>query len=98
MIRRPPKSTRTNTLIPYTTLFRSLFRQLPVGAENVAREVERAGDQDQLAARVDDQLAQRRLHRRRLPGVGAEGGGGVVIVAGDRDRGDRGDEIGRAHV
>src|SRR3546814_6894975 len=28
MIRRPPKSTRTDTLFPYTTLFRSpLFRQ-----------------------------------------------------------------------
>src|SRR3546814_3196114 len=28
MIRRPPRSTRTDTLFPYTTLFRSL-RQLP---------------------------------------------------------------------
>src|SRR3546814_9726290 len=27
MIRRPPRSTRTDTLFPYTTLFRSLFRQ-----------------------------------------------------------------------
>src|SRR3546814_7736646 len=26
MIRRPPRSTRTDTLFPYTTLFRSLFR------------------------------------------------------------------------
>src|SRR3546814_11913004 len=26
MIRRPPKSTRTDTLFPYTTLFRSLVR------------------------------------------------------------------------
>src|SRR3546814_21201822 len=28
MIRRPPRSTRTDTLFPYTTLFRSLFRQV----------------------------------------------------------------------
>src|SRR3546814_1084724 len=28
MIRRPPRSTRTDTLFPYTTLFRSGFRQL----------------------------------------------------------------------
>src|SRR5881628_1556130 len=28
MIRRPPKSTRQSTLFPYTTLFRSLRRQL----------------------------------------------------------------------
>src|SRR3546814_1976602 len=26
MIRRPPRSTRTDTLVPYTTLFRSSFR------------------------------------------------------------------------
>src|SRR3546814_3694285 len=28
MIRRPPRSTRTDTLFPYTTLFRSAFRGL----------------------------------------------------------------------
>src|SRR3546814_10007500 len=27
MIRRPPRSTRTDTLFPYTTLFRSLVRR-----------------------------------------------------------------------
>src|SRR3546814_8465248 len=33
MIRRPPRSTRTDTLFPYTTLFRSLreFSSLSVG-------------------------------------------------------------------
>src|SRR3546814_19765864 len=29
MIRRPPRSTRTDTLFPYTTLFRSLGRKSP---------------------------------------------------------------------
>src|SRR3546814_4568421 len=29
MIRRPPRSTRTDTLFPYTTLFRSATRKLP---------------------------------------------------------------------
>src|SRR3546814_3472740 len=28
MIRRPPRSTRTDTLFPYTTLFRSIVRSL----------------------------------------------------------------------
>src|SRR3546814_12232990 len=28
MIRRPPRSTRTDTLFPYTTLFRSLFFEM----------------------------------------------------------------------
>src|SRR3546814_19886273 len=32
MIRRPPRSTRTDTLFPYTTLFRS-----PLGAAELAR-------------------------------------------------------------
>src|SRR3546814_3855306 len=42
MIRRPPRSTRTDTLFPYTTLFRSRLRRsawndaLPVGAVDVA--------------------------------------------------------------
>src|SRR3546814_18312720 len=38
MIRRPPRSTRTDTLFPYTTLFRSANGRLPVQAryrENV---------------------------------------------------------------
>src|SRR3546814_4626760 len=29
MIRRPPRSTRTDTLFPYTTLFRSQHQHLP---------------------------------------------------------------------
>src|SRR3546814_13084662 len=32
MIRRPPRSTRTDTLFPYTTLFRSLAEILGAGA------------------------------------------------------------------
>src|SRR3546814_1000214 len=38
MIRRPPRSTRTDTLFPYTTLFRSNYRKkvvltgVPIGA------------------------------------------------------------------
>src|SRR3546814_5230537 len=41
MIRRPPRSTRTDTLCPYTTLFRSeftsaMFLRLPVAFVDVA--------------------------------------------------------------
>src|SRR3546814_2879413 len=36
MIRRPPRSTRTDTLFPYTTLFRSLPRTLLGGAIGAA--------------------------------------------------------------
>src|SRR3546814_9654944 len=31
MIRRPPRSTRTDTLFPYTTLFRSVDQRVPGG-------------------------------------------------------------------
>src|SRR3546814_9025948 len=31
MLRRPPRSTRTDTLFPYTTLFRSNFKMLSAG-------------------------------------------------------------------
>src|SRR3546814_1443546 len=33
MIRRPPRSTRTDTLFPYTTLFRSLLSSAPAFAQ-----------------------------------------------------------------
>src|SRR3546814_6338897 len=32
MIRRPPRSTRTDTLFPYTTLFRSVFPWDPINS------------------------------------------------------------------
>src|SRR3546814_5832690 len=34
MIRRPPRSTRTDTLFPYTTLFRSLDLAIAVGRKH----------------------------------------------------------------
>src|SRR3546814_5156789 len=44
MIRRPPRSTRTDTLFPYTTLFRSLLRHRH-------HLVQRGGDE---AGKADD--------------------------------------------
>src|SRR3546814_1700391 len=49
MIRRPPRSTRTDTLFPYTTLFRSDRarrttvdrRDVPLPARSAAREIHR---------------------------------------------------------
>src|SRR3546814_5907057 len=43
MIRRPPRSTRTDTLFPYTTLFRSL--EIQSGALHRHREQVRQGSQ-----------------------------------------------------
>src|SRR3546814_12130109 len=36
MIRRPPRSTRTDTLFPYTTLFRSLFTTAEGSMEGIS--------------------------------------------------------------
>src|SRR3546814_16725368 len=41
MIRRPPRSTRTDTLFPYTTLFRSMSLSaivMPIAARSLPRE------------------------------------------------------------
>src|SRR3546814_20502587 len=42
MLRRPPRSTRTDTLFPYTTRFRSLLHGLPAGAARPRAAVLRA--------------------------------------------------------
>src|SRR3546814_7269206 len=55
MIRRPPRSTRTDTLLPYTTLFRSggEFDLQPFGNELFDMEAEAA---ERLAVAVDARL------------------------------------------
>src|SRR3546814_8074202 len=40
MIRRPPRSTRTDTLFPYTTLFRSKTENLADNLEDIHRDLE----------------------------------------------------------
>src|SRR3546814_10531176 len=45
MMRRPPRSTRTDTLFPYTTLFRST-RRCAAGRRASARRESRADDKD----------------------------------------------------
>src|SRR3546814_7031949 len=60
MIRRPPRSTRTDTLFPYTTLFRSRVLPHPdrAGAEAVGRlphnRARRADDVRDRLERLDD--------------------------------------------
>src|SRR3546814_8783925 len=44
MIRRPPRSTRTDTLFPYTTLFRShRWASAPMAAPRICRSIARKG-------------------------------------------------------
>src|SRR3546814_12113473 len=98
MIRRPPRSTRTDTLFPYTTLCRShLPSKLlgdvgPVGDEGVDRPAQHG-----MAFR------QRRAAPSPLPGDGTVERGGNLRLVGERPLGidaavGRGDvlQIGRA--
>src|SRR3546814_19390793 len=51
MVRRPPRSTRTDTLFPYTTLFRSVGNkraQLPYEIDGVVYKVNDAAQQQKL--------------------------------------------------
>src|SRR3546814_5697828 len=59
MIRRPPRSTRTDTLFPYTTLFRSAVRPRACRRRRRRRAArggaeERAGGVPGVAARHED--------------------------------------------
>src|SRR3546814_2793035 len=48
MIRRPPRSTRTDTLFPYTTLFRSLINS--VGLSRLAEQTQSSAQDAQVNA------------------------------------------------
>src|SRR3546814_11879691 len=84
MIRRPPRSTRTDTLFPYTTLFRSRSALRNAGLAH-AVEVMRLADQHRrrhaLAQLLDGdtgvvplELGQRRGGLLHLAGLSVEGG------------------------
>src|SRR3546814_11948098 len=53
MIRRPPRSTRTDTLFPYTTLFRSACRRtvLPCDAQRIRTALRQAQGERSFWAR-----------------------------------------------
>src|SRR3546814_11882124 len=62
MIRRPPRSTRTDTLFPYTTLFRSL--RLGDRGDEALRRVRSHGVGDALGEGLHLVPAGARLQRR----------------------------------
>src|SRR3546814_19459345 len=101
MIRRPPRSTRTDTLFPYTTLFRSHG----YGSRNSARNSDSQRLEKILVRRGIEQAVDiggvGRLHLPHptlVVGVVVEDLGAVAKlgVVGDHFAGDRRIEIGRA--
>src|SRR3546814_9637157 len=110
MSRRPPRSTRTDTLFPYTTLFRSL---LEVGKGPVHRASEQKLLRQILRAVVDMERIENlrgskrpperacialmeRRKGRGLAGIDANSAATVAIEHRLQPRRDG--EIGRAHV
>src|SRR3546814_21039421 len=72
MIRRPPRSTRTDTLCPDTTLFRSEIRPVAVAFHHVEMDEAPVPRAVRARDRVPGRLAV--IDPRRLPG--GEGGMG----------------------
>src|SRR3546814_6922024 len=72
MIRRPPRSTRTDTLFPYTTLFRSVWRQEPEAGAGGADRI--AYDAGLMAAEIvhDDDIARLEAGDQLLANIRSE--------------------------
>src|SRR3546814_20086987 len=96
MIRRPPRSTRTDTLVPYTTLFRSPGRCSTSSPKRRLRETGRRGAPmaqpsfKDAGARLGDALAAMHKAETKL----AQARRRVEAAARRADK--RGWEIGRA--
>src|SRR3546814_16595997 len=95
MIRRPPRSTRTDTLFPYTTLFRSLGEAAIVAAALRDLRGEFAGrrkDEHAATARrgplgVVQQIVERRQRKGRgLAGAGLRDAAQVAALEQDGNR------------
>src|SRR3546814_19158109 len=90
MIRRPPRSTRTDTLFPYTTLFRSL--RPDEGVE---------GDVDFLSVKLFGEIEEMRFEQflRRIEArTDAEIGGALPDAAVWEAAGNRVDAVARSQI
>src|SRR3546814_8067408 len=74
-IRRPPRSTRTDTLFPYTTLFRSTTSIFPEKSENGQRYAEHSIVYGRLYGKIAKPICYGAI------GVKSHTGGGVFCTA-----------------
>src|SRR3546814_14346403 len=104
MIRRPPRSTRTDTLVPYTTLFRSTQRaerRIP-GDANADRQPWLPTETVEVFGERSDRVrisGVRRAARACAPeciGIACLAGRDLARIVGGIGGND--EEIGRAHV
>src|SRR3546814_15782491 len=77
MIRRPPRSTRTDTLFPYTTLFRSEVTAALVGAEGNEQHHRALVDE---VAREFGKFAVIADHHPDRPAVGVDRVGAIAAL------------------
>src|SRR3546814_8430581 len=98
MIRRPPRSTRTDTLFPYTTLFRSIVRAWDAGKATGVRAIVGTrldlADGTALLLYPTDKAAYGRMCRLLSAGKARAGKGARHLDWGDVEEW----KIGRAHV
>src|SRR3546814_10636269 len=80
MIRRPPRSTRTDTILPYTTLFRSYHgvAELGVALHLVRQRMHRVHDDPRQARSV-----QHALFQIEVPGAGLHGEQAALEAVGE---------------
>src|SRR3546814_4428368 len=99
MIRRPPRSTRTDTLLPYTTLFRSEAAQaMAAGAHDRAMMLaERVVAVTPADAGYRTLLAQIYLRAGRFVSADQAFADVIQLMPGN-DKARVAQEIGRAHV
>src|SRR3546814_17417501 len=83
MIRRPPRSTRTDTLFPYTTLFRSRLvqREPPQQVAEQQQRTEHGGDPPGSLALLLDPQPELGQPQCRRPSQDKEIAAGVALVA-----------------
>src|SRR3546814_18687403 len=93
IIQPPPRSTRTDTLLPYTTLFRSVDLGEEGGRdldEMAATINDRRGETDEVAdhaaAEGDDMVAPLDAERQQPVDQGGEGSPALAVFAGRQDR------------
>src|SRR3546814_5058784 len=89
MLRRPPRSTRTDTLFPYTTLFRSLLTDVSreraeAGKAGIAKQLGRLVEKEKIDAQARDAALERIEPNDGV--VGMSTCGLVIEAATERER------------
>src|SRR3546814_19049890 len=80
MIRRPPRSTRTDTLFPYTTLFRSVIASAIAFDGEPGQRAQRTGLVAEAGQRLVHRLAERAQALVRGLHPDQRGEGGLVLL------------------